>query len=131
MIRKTLLAAALSTATLAAAPAFAGGQVSIDIAPATQEQDDAMRLGLGMYGLFNGIKNAGIKQKGSGNSAGVAQNGSGNLGIVHQEGNGHNGTVSQNGNCNAYGLFQFGKNTNANVEQNGDCQTGATVQFGW
>ncbi|MEX0956882.1 MAG: curlin [Rhizobiaceae bacterium] len=133
MTRKTLTAALaammISTASLTV-PAMAG-QVSINLTPADADQEKAMRVGLGMYALFNGIKNGGITQNGTGNSAGLAQNGSGNLGVVHQEGEGHNGTLQQNGNNNACGLFQFGKNTNGHVEQNGDGGTCATVQIGW
>lgn len=133
MTRKTLtaaLAAAMIGTASLAAPAMAG-QVSINLTPADAEQEKAMRFGLGMYALVNGIKNGGIKQNGSGNAAGLAQNGSGNLGVVHQEGDGHNGTLEQNGNNNACGLFQFGKNTDGHVQQNGDGGTCATVQFGW
>lgn len=135
MIRNKTLAAVLIAASLGTAaiatPAAAGGSLSISLAPASQDQADALRAGLTIYALANGIKNGSIKQFGSGNSAGLAQNGSGNLGIIHQEGDGHNGTIQQNGDCNAYGLFQFGKNTDGHAVQNGDCQTGATVQFGW
>lgn len=127
----TALSAALICGAAATVPAAAGGSISIDFVPHSQRDADAMRLGLGLYGLYNGVKQAGIKQRGKRNSAGVAQNGSGNFGVVHQEGRGHNGTVTQNGNCNAYGLFQFGRNTNSNVVQNGDCHTGARFQFGW
>lgn len=129
-IRSTF-AAALIAMTAVAAPAHAGGQVSINLAPANADQEKAMRMGLGLYALANGIKNGGIKQLGNGNAAGLAQNGSGNLGVVHQEGDGHTGTLTQNGNGNACGLFQFGKNTNGHVTQNGDGGTCATVQIGW
>ena len=128
-IRNTLAAALI--AMTVAAPAHAGGQVSFDFKPANAEQDQAMRMGLGLYALTQGIKNGGIKQLGNGNMDGLAQNGSGNLGIVHQEGDGHNGTLTQNGNNNACGLFQFGKNTDGHVTQNGDGGTCATVQVGW
>lgn len=135
MIRSNLIAATLSAAVacgvISTVPAAAGGSVSIDFVPASQRDADAMRLGLGLYALYNGIKNAGIKQRGRHNSAGLAQQGSGNFGVVHQEGRGHNGTVTQNGNCNAYGLFQFGRNTSSNIVQNGNCRTGARFQFGW
>lgn len=127
---RTTIAAAL-IALSAAAPAHAGGQVSINIKPADAEQEKVMRMGLGFYALTQGIKNGGIRQFGNGNSAGLAQNGSGNLGVVHQDGDGHTGTLTQNGNGNACGLFQFGKNTNGHVTQNGDGGTCATVQIGW
>ena len=135
MIRTNTLAAAFVAASLGTAaiatPAAAGGQVSLSFAPTSQEEADALRAGLTIYAIANGIKNGSIKQFGSGNSAGLAQNGSGNLGIVHQEGHGHDGTLQQNGNGNAYGLFQFGRNTSGNVVQNGDGNAGATFQFGW
>ena len=135
MTRKTLVtalaAAMIGTGSLAAAPAFAGGQLSISIVPASADQEQAMRMGLGMYALVNGIKNGGIKQNGFGNMAGLVQNGSGNLGVVHQEGDGHVGTLEQNGNNNACGLFQFGKTTDGHIQQNGNGGTCATFQFGW
>ena len=136
MIRTTL--ATLAAASFAAAPlallpvpAFAGGSLSISVAPTSQEQADAMKAGLTIYAFANGIKNGSIKQLGSGNMAGLGQNGSGNLGIIHQQGDGHSGTIQQNGNGNAYGLFQFGKNTSGDVVQNGSGNAGATFQFGW
>ncbi|MBO6719963.1 MAG: curlin [Rhizobiaceae bacterium] len=134
MTRKTLtaaLAAAMIGTASLTVPATAGGQISINLAPANAEQEQAMRVGLGMYALFHGIQNGGITQNGSGNAAGLMQNGSGNLGVVHQEGSGHNGTLQQNGNGNACGLFQFGQNTNGHVQQNGNGGTCATLQFGW
>ena len=111
--------------------ASAGGTVSISVAPANAKQEKAMRAGLGIYSLYNGIRNGGIRQKGVDNSAGLAQNGSGNLGVVHQEGRGHEGSLVQNGNGNSYGLFQFGRNTSGHVTQNGNGGTGAIFQFGW
>ncbi len=133
-IRQTLTASlvALTLGTAATtAPAAAGGSVSISIAPGNAQQERAMRAGLGLYGLYNGIKSGSIKQRGSGNMAGLLQNGRGNFGVVHQEGRGHNGTLQQNGNGNSYGLFQFGRNTNGHVSQYGNGGTGATFQFGW
>ena len=131
---KTVMAgfvvATLGTASMTV-PAAAGGSISISVLPSNAKDEQAMRLGLGIYALVQGVKNGSIKQHGIGNSAGLAQNGKGNLGIVHQEGRGHNGSVSQNGNGNAYGLFQFGRNTNGHATQNGNGRTGATFQFGW
>ena len=133
MTRTTALKAAIVATMIGtvASPAFAGGQISISVAPGSADQEQAMRLGLGIYALANGFKNGGIKQKGFGNVAGLLQNGGGNLGVVHQQGNGHNGTVEQNGNGNAYGLFQFGNNAEGHVDQNGNGGTGATFQLGW
>jgi hypothetical protein len=130
----TLIAAALATSLGTAAltvPASAGGSLSITVLPGNAKDQQAMRLGLGLYAIAQGIKGGSIRQKGNGNAAGLAQNGKGNLGIVHQDGNGHNGSLQQNGHGNAYGLFQFGKNTNGHVAQNGHGNTGATFQFGW
>ncbi len=129
-VRNTI-AAALIAIPAAALPAHAGGQVSFDLQPANAEQAQAMRMGLGLYALTQGIRNGGIRQIGNGNAAGLAQNGSGNLGVVHQQGDGHTGTLTQNGNGNACGLFQFGKNTDGHVTQNGDGGACATVQVGW
>jgi minor curlin subunit len=124
-------AAAIAAGTLAPlAPAHAGGSVSISIAPGSADAEHAMRAGLGLFAIANGIKNGSITQNGIGNAAGLIQNGSGNLGIVHQEGNGHEGTLTQNGNGNAHGLFQFGQGASGHVSQSGG-QTGATFQFGW
>ncbi len=130
MTRKTLTAAIAAAMISVSAPAMAG-QISFNLTPADADQEKAMRMGLGMYALINGITNGGITQHGSGNAAGLAQNGSGNLGVVHQEGDGHNGTLEQNGNGNACGLFQFGKNTDGHVQQNGNGGTCASFQFGW
>ena len=135
MPRKTIfasLAAAFIATAAFAAPAQAGGQVAIDIQPNSPEQEQAMRAGLMIYGIVNGLQNgANIEQNGLNNLAGIAQNGSGNYGVVHQDGNGHSGTLQQNGNGNAYGVFQFGENTDADVVQNGNGETGATVVIGW
>ncbi|WP_346913300.1 curlin [uncultured Roseibium sp.] len=130
-IAKTLTAATIAT-FVSIGSAFAGGSFSINIAPTDADQATAMRAGLAMYSVFNGIKQGGgIKQNGFGNMAGVLQNGLGNNAVVHQQGNGHNGTIQQNGNNNSYGLFQFGQGTDAHIAQNGNGQTGATFQFGW
>ncbi|MCR9239590.1 MAG: curlin [Alphaproteobacteria bacterium] len=132
-LKTTLAALTIATvAALTATPSMAGGSISVSLTPQDAEQEKAMRAGLTIFGIVNGIKNGGhIGQNGNGNTAGLGQNGSGNLGIVHQEGDGHNGTVQQNGNNNAHGLFQFGENTDGHVAQNGNGETGATFQFGW
>lgn len=130
-LKASLVILSIGTAGMMTAPAAAGGSVSISVAPTNARQEQAMRAGLGIYALYNGIKNGGIRQKGFNNSAGLLQNGSGNLGVVHQRGNGHNGTLQQNGNGNSHGLFQFGSNTNGHIAQTGNGGTGATFQFGW
>lgn len=125
-----LIAAMIGLGTMTA-PAQAGGQFSIGISPATQEQENAMKVGLLFYGIAQHLsKNGGAVQNGNGNSAGIVQDGNGNFGVVHQEGDGHNGTVQQAGNNNACGLFQFGENTDGQCLQTGG-QTGTTFQFGW
>ncbi|QKV18463.1 curlin [Oricola thermophila] len=135
MPRRKLIAslfAAAAAVSAVTAPAMAGGSISVSIAPQGPEAEQAMRAGLGIYSVVNGLQNGGnITQLGMNNLAGIAQNGSGNHGIVHQEGDGHSGTLQQNGNGNAYGLFQFGKGTDAHVVQNGNGQTGATFAWGW
>jgi hypothetical protein len=129
---KKIAIATVTAATLATAPALAGGSISVDIKPTNQEQADAMRAGLQIYSIVKGVEDGSlIEQLGNGNSAGLAQIGSGNVGVIHQEGNGHNGTIQQNGNGNSHGLFQFGENTDGHVVQNGDGQSGLTFQFGF
>ena len=124
------LAAAIGFAGLTA-PALAGSQISIGLSPQNADQEQAMKLGLGLYAISQHLSgNGGIVQNGNGNAAGVAQLGSGNFGVVHQEGNGHNGTVQQAGSNNTCGLFQFGENTDGQCVQNG-VETGTTFQFGW
>ena len=127
----TVLAAAIGAAALST-PAAAGGQVALTFNARDADEAQAMRMGLGLYALANGLKSGGnIVQRGFGNMAGLAQAGSGNFGVVHQEGDGHAGTLTQTGNGNAHGLFQFGGNTDAHVSQTGNGQAGATVVLGW
>jgi len=137
MTRKILktLTASLVAATIGSAalslPAAAGGSFSLTYVPTNTEDAQALRTGLALYSLFNGMQNGTITQYGFNNMAGLAQNGAGNLGVIHQEGQGHNGTLTQNGNNNACGIFQFGQNTSANVNQTGNNGTCATIAFGW
>ncbi|WP_071676124.1 hypothetical protein [Nioella nitratireducens] len=131
MLRKTLTAATLALATLAAPVAMAGGSVSFEINPANADEANAIRLGLALYGIAQAANgSAHVSQHGTGNGAAIGQSGGGNYGVVHQEGNGHTGTLAQNG-CDSYGIFQFGQNTNANVGQGNGCQTGMLIQYGW
>ena len=131
MFAKTLTAAALALATLAAPMASAGGSISFEVNPTNADEANAIRLGLALYGIAQAIEgNAHVHQAGNGNGAGIGQSGGGNFGVVHQEGNGHTGTLAQNG-CDSYGIFQFGQGTNANVAQGNGCQTGLLFQFGW
>lgn len=129
MIR-TLVSAALCTCILAA-PASAGGSLSLSFHPTSPQDTRLLQTGIRLYALAEGIRDGRITQKGYGNKAGLAQNGRGNVGVVHQEGRGHDGTIQQNGNGNAYSLFQFGKKTSGHIVQNGSNRSGATFQFGW
>ena len=128
-IKAAFLAAVLGITSFAA-PAYAGGQFSFNIAPRDAEQAQLMQLGLGIYSLAKKIDEGGITQNGRNNRAGLAQSGGGNRGVIHQEGNNHNGTLEQSGGNNSYGLFQFGKGTNAHVNQRGN-DTGLGFIFGW
>ena len=135
--RFTKTIAALAAATLIgvtsfAAPAMAGGQISIGFSPTDPDQKQALGLGLKMFSLVQGMSATGANayQNGNGNSAGIAQNGSGNHGVIFQDGDGHNGTIEQNGNNNSCGLFQFGENTNGQCLQDGD-DAGITTVFGF
>ena len=127
------LAASLIGVAGLAAPAMAGGQVSVSYTPTDPDQQPALGLGLSMVSLFNGMNSSGanISQHGNGNSAGGSQNGSGNNGVIVQEGDGHTGTIHQNGDNNSCGLFQFGENTDAQCSQNGNGQSSVTTVFGF
>ncbi len=114
------------------APAAAGATFSLTFLPGNTEDAEAMRAGLQIFSLLNGLKNgANVRQHGFNNQAGINQFGYANNGLIYQEGNGHSANLQQNGNNNSYGIFQFGENTNANVVQNGYGQTGATFIFGF
>lgn len=126
-----LVAATIATAGLTV-PAAAGGSVSLSFTPSNQREAAALRTGLGVYSVIQGVRNgASVRQIGRDNFAGLAQNGSRNTGLIHQRGDGHSASLEQNGNGNSHGIFQFGRGTGANVVQNGNGRTGATVQFGW
>lgn len=116
-----------------AAPAMAGGQVSVSYTPTDPDEAMALGMGLQMFSLVQGMSATGANahQNGNFNSAGFNQNGSGNNGLIFQEGNGHTGTISQNGNNNNCGLFQFGQNTNAQCAQNGNNGSSVTTVFGF
>lgn len=130
LLTVTLLAGGIGQFALAA-PAYAGGSISFNIAPGNAQDADILSTGLRVYSLFQGLKDGDIRQLGRGNSAGLAQAGRGNLGFIQQRGNGHAATLRQNGNNNAYGIFQYGRNTDTNVVQNGDNGSGATFSYGW
>lgn len=113
------------------APAYAGGWISMNIAPSDSEDANMLSGGLQLYSLYRNFKDGSIEQLGRNNSAGLAQNGRGNLGIIRQQGSEHTATLQQNGNDDAYGIFQFGRRSNVNVRQDGNHRSGATVSYGW
>ena len=140
MTRTTLnrTAAALFAATAALgvtlpAPALASGAISIELTPGSEDERRAMRAGLAIYAITQGIRSgAHTHQNGHGNAAAIRQiGGAGNLGTIHQDGNGHAASLDQQGTAQAYGIFQFGNNANAHVAQSGNHDTGVLIQFGW
>ncbi|MBX5222925.1 curlin [Rhizobium sp. NLR8a] len=126
----TLLAGSLGQVAVSA-PAYAGGRISLNLAPNNAQDAGLFSAGLRVYSLYRGLKDADIRQRGWGNAAAIAQAGRGNLGFVRQRGNGHSATLQQNGNNNAYGIFQYGRNTETDVVQDGDNGGGATFSYGW
>jgi len=130
ILSATLLAGGIGQATLST-PAYAGGRISVNIAPDNAEDADLFSTGLRAYSLYRGFRDADIRQLGRGNLAGIAQYGRGNLGVIEQRGNGHSASLRQNGNDNAYGIFQFGRNTSTDVVQDGNGGSGATFSYGW
>lgn len=128
---RTRTAAAAALLCLLASPVLAGGQVGVTLDPGSPEGDVALRTGLLVYGLANGMTGNGhIQQNGNGNAGGLLQGGAGNLGIVHQDGDGHQGTLQQDGGGNAHGLFQFGRGADGHVSQSGG-ESGLTLQYGF
>ncbi len=113
------------------APVYAGGSISMDIAPADSEDGGLLSSGLRLYSLYRGFKDGSIEQMGRNNAAGLGQNGYGNVGIIRQQGNEHRATLQQNGDDNAYGIFQFGRRSDVNVRQNGNHRSGMTLSYGW
>ncbi|WFS25454.1 curlin [Rhizobium rhododendri] len=125
-----LLAGSIGQVALSV-PAYAGGQISFNLAPDNAEDSGLFSTGLRVYTLFRGLKGADIRQLGRGNVAGIAQAGRGNLGFIQQHGNGHSATLRQNGDNNAYGIFQYGRNARTDVVQDGNNGSGATFSYGW
>ena len=120
----------LATMSAALTPAYAEG-ASITWRPRGEEAD-AVRTGLGLYGLFRDLKNrANTNQRGTNNGAAIAQHGRGNTAYVFQRGRDNSGTITQNGNYNSYGLFQFGRRNSTRVVQNGNGEVGITLQGNW
>ena len=131
ILSAVLLAVSAGSAGIAT-PALAAGQITIGYAPTNAQDAQALKTGLAVYSLINGMsQGANIQQNGAANLAGILQNGSGNHGVLVQQGSGHTGTIEQNGNNNSCGLFQFGKNTSGSCVQNGDDGAAAAVQIGF
>ncbi|AHM03656.1 hypothetical protein roselon_01266 [Roseibacterium elongatum DSM 19469] len=133
MFKKATLALALvASTTLAAVPAAANGTLSFTLNANTQQEADAIRAGLTLYQIVQGVESgAFVHQNGRLNGAAIAQvAGAGSVGVIHQDGNGHNATLRQQGHGQAHGIFQFGNGAQANVVQRAHGQTGLTFQFG-
>ena len=121
---------AVATMSAVLSPAHAEG-ASITWRPRGEEAE-AVRTGLGLYGLFRDLRNrAKSNQRGTNNGAAIAQHGRGNNAYVFQRGRDNSGTITQNGNYNSYGLFQFGRRNSTRVVQNGTGEVGITLQGNW
>ncbi|WP_296762823.1 hypothetical protein [Sediminimonas sp.] len=132
MKRTIITATLLALSTAMAAPASAGGSISLEIEPRNADERRAMRAGLTLYALARHMEgDAVIRQRGDGNAAGIAQRGRGGLGIIEQDGDGHTATLSQNGDGQMYGIFQTGDGTTGHVGQRRDGDTGILIQHGW
>lgn len=134
--RRNLMAAIVTLAALhVPVPAFAGGSVTVSIAP-QGEAAEIIRQGLQIYSIVQQQKtkkknHARIDQKGRGNAAALSQKGGNNYGLIHQRGRDHTATVAQEGWNNGFGVFQFGRNTNIDVAQIGRGKVGLVLQSGW
>ena len=121
---------AVATMSAALSAAYAEG-ASITWRPRGEEAE-AVRTGLGLYGLFRDHRNqAKTNQRGTNNGAAIAQHGRGNNAYVFQRGRDNSGAITQNGNYNSYGLFQFGRRNSTRVVQNGTGEVGITLQGNW
>ena len=124
------LASVLTVAALTV-PAFAEGQISLTVTPTDPEAAEAMKTGIALASIFQGLsKDGGISQNGMNNFGGLFQNGSNNQGLLIQDGDNHNGQIVQNGDNNSCALIQLGEGTDGQCVQNGD-DTSATVQIGF
>jgi Curlin associated repeat len=130
-ITAAALAACIGFVSLPIAAPAEAGQVTVRIKP-KGKQARALRTGLAIFGVIQGLQNkARVQQNGNNNAAGIAQNGSGNGALLVQDGSGHTGTITQNGNGNGCGLIQFGRNTNGSCAQNGNGNFDLILQGGW
>lgn len=134
MFRLPLTAAILAAATaFTALPAAANGTLSFTVNASNQDEADAIRAGLFLYQLAQGVESgAFVHQDGSLNGAAIAQvAGGGSTGIIHQDGTGHSATLDQQGHGQAHGIFQFGTGADAQIVQTSNGEAGLTFQFGW
>ena len=132
MVARFAVVSLVAVATMSAAlsPAYAEG-ASITWRPRGEEAE-AVRTGLGIYGLFRDLRNrAKTNQRGTNNGAAIAQHGRGNNAYVLQRGRDNSGTITQTGNYNSYGLFQFGRRNSTRIVQNGNGDVGITLQGNW
>ena len=130
-MKRFILSAAIALAGLTAIPAYAGGSIAIEITPQSAEEEQAMRLGLGLISLAMALDSAAnVAQNGTGNAAGIAQAGGDDFGLIVQDGANNTGTLNQGAGSNAYGIFQFGEGNDAAVAQSGG-DTGILIQLGW
>ena len=132
MLNRLAVVSLVAIAAISAAfyPAQAEG-VSITLRP-RGESAEAVREGLGLYGMFRDLRNrAKTNQRGTNNGAAIAQHGRGNNAYVFQRGRDNSGTITQNGNHNSYGLFQFGRRNSTTVVQNGNGEVGIRLQGNW
>lgn len=117
---------------LALVPVAAGAEtLSATWAPRTARQADALRTGLALYSLREGLRNGGtVRQWGRDNLAALSQSGTGNWGGVVQRGRGHSATLEQSGTGNAHAILQAGRGAEAAVSQRGG-EIGLTLQLGY
>ncbi len=131
-IPAALVTATLLATTTFAAPAVAGGQISIAIEPKNEDERNAIRFGLGLYAFAKAIEgDAYIEQNGNGNGAAIGQSGNGSFGVIEQDGDGHTATLNQQGDGQAFGIFQVGEGTDGHVDQQIDGDTGLLFQIGF
>ncbi len=99
--------------------------------PRTEAQTDALRAGLALHALREGVRNgATVRQRGRDNLAALRQSGSGNRAGIYQRGAGHSAILDQTGAGNAHVILQAGRNAEAQVSQRGG-EFGVTVQLGY
>ena len=129
---RPLRALTLAAGTALAAPAFAGGTISLEIEAQNAQDAQAIQTGLAVYQIVNDVKtDSHVSQNGIDNLATLGQHGSGNVGIVHQDGDDHDAALNQTGTGNSYGIFQFGEGASGDVDQVGSGEAGLLIQVGF